>query len=142
MLFITNDTKQPTYIWSKNVYSTHRVYHLKTPDNKVWTEIAYKGDATFGGKSLFALIAELNATTAMLAKNDPVELGRKIYDGSIKLISRKGGIVCPREIQWPSILEDDERKWTNIKPVFATTNIEPPKNNEYECECDLCISVI
>ena len=135
MIFITNDTKAPTYIWNKTITGTHRIYHLKTSDNQVWTETSYKGDATFGGKNVFALIAELNATKAMLAKNDPVELGSKIYNGSIKLISRKGGIVCPREIQWPNILEDDERKWTNVKPVLSDSNVVPPI---CECECDIC----
>lgn len=136
MIFLTSDTKEPTYIWCKHVSGTHQVYHMKTPDNRVWTETAYKGDAVFGNKNLFALIAELNATKAMLAKNDPVELGQKIYNGSLKLISRKDGIVFPREIVWPNLLEDDERKWTNLKPVI-TLNPMPPLPNE-ECECDAC----
>ena len=137
MIFITNDTQKPTYIWSNLVPGTHRLYHLKTEDNIVYTETQYKGDAVFGGKNFYVLVAELNATKAMLSKNDPIELGQKIYNGEIKLISRKGGIVCPREIKWPIILEDDERKWTNVKPVFATTVLPPPPPRE--CECDLCI---
>ncbi len=136
MIFITNDTQKPTYIWSNLVPGTHRLYHLKTEDNIVYTETQYKGDAVFGGKNFYVLVAELNATKAMLSKNDPIELGQKIYNGEIKLISRKGGIVCPREIKWPIILEDDERKWTNVKPVIATTVLPPPPR---ECECDLCI---
>lgn len=138
MIFITNDTKTPTYIWSKNVPATHCTYYMKTADNKVWTETAYKGDALFGGKNYFELLAELNATKAMLSKTSAEELGHKIFDGSIKLISRKGGIVTPREIQWPAILVDDERKWTNVKPIVKT-QVEPPTNNKYECECDICL---
>jgi len=160
MIFLTNDTQKPTYIWSNLVPGTHRLYHLKTEGNQVYTETHYKGDAVFGGKNFYALVAELNATKAMLSKNDPIELGQKIYNGEIKLISRKGNsvsqlgaaakgnsvsqlgaatkenIVCPREIKWPIILEDDERKWTNVKPVIATTVLPPPPR---ECECDLCI---
>lgn len=139
MIFITNDSKTPTYIWDAAAPGTHRIYHLKTSDNQVWTETAYKGDATFGGKNLFALIAELNATKAMLSKNDPVELGEKIFSGTIKLISRKGGIVCSREIMWPNILEDDERKWNNTKPIIGEYNMVPPPTSE--CECDICISL-
>jgi hypothetical protein len=137
MIFITNDAQKPTYVWSRMVPATHRIYHMKTENNQVYTETRYKGDAVFGGKNFYALVAELNATKAMLSKNDPIELGQKIYNGEIKLISRKGGIVCPREITWPIILEDDERKWTNVKPVIATTVLPPPPPRE--CECDLCI---
>jgi hypothetical protein len=148
MIFLTNDTQKPTYIWSNLEPGTHRIYHMKTEDNQVYTETRYKGDAVFGGKNFYVLIAELNATKAMLSKNDPQELGQKIYDGTIKLISRKdakgclgqaesSSIVCPREIKWPIILEDDERKWTNVKPVIATTVLPPPLNND--CECDICI---
>ncbi len=115
---------------------THKIYHMKTANNQVWTENAYKGDATFGGKNFFALIAEMNATKAMLAKSDPIDLGQKIYNGSIKLISRKGGIVCPRDIQWPEILEDDERKWNNVKPAMCEWNVIPPINTK--CDCDYC----
>ena len=138
MIFITNDTKTPTYIWTKNALATHCTYHMKTADNQVWTETAYKGDAVFGGKNYFELLAEINATKAMLLKTNATELGQKIYDGSIKLISRKGGIVAPREIQWPAILADDERKWTNIKPVIKI-QVEPPTASICECECDICI---
>lgn len=137
MIFLTNDTQKPTYIWSKLEPGTHRIYHMKTENNQVYTETRYKGDAVYGGKNFYELVAELNATKAMLSKNDPQELGQKIYDGTIKLISRKDGIVCPREIKWPIILEDDERKWTNVKPVIATTVLPPPLNSD--CECDICI---
>ena len=137
MIFLTNDTQKPTYIWSKLEPGTHRIYHMKTEDNKVYTETRYKGDAVFNNKNFYTLVAELNATKAMLSKNDPQELGQKIYNGTIKLISRKDGIVCPREIKWPIILEDDERKWTNVKPVIATTVLPPPLNSD--CECDICI---
>lgn len=136
MIFITTDTTMPTYIWSKTVPGTHKIYHMKTADNQVWTETTYNGDATFGGKNYFALVAELNATKTMLAKSDPVELGQRIYNGSLKLISRKGGIVCPREIQWPEIVEDDERKWNNRKPVLSEWNVVPPMN--VKCDCDYC----
>jgi len=109
---------------------------MKTENNQVYTETRYKGDAIFGGKNFYELVAELNATKTMLSKNDPQELGQKIYNGTIKLISRKGGESKYKEIKWPIILEDDERKWTNVKPVIATTVLPPPHS---ECECDICI---
>lgn len=136
MIFLTNDTQKPTYIWSQLEPGTHQIYHMKTENNQVYTETRYKGDATFGGKNFYTLVAELNATKAMLSKNDPQELGQKIYNGTIKLISRKGGESKYKEIKWPIILEDDERKWTNVKPVITTTILPPPHS---ECECDICI---
>ena len=52
----------------KTQNSTHHQYLLKDSSNNVWTENNYTGDATFGGKNFFELLAEMNKTPAQLKK--------------------------------------------------------------------------
>jgi NAD-dependent DNA ligase len=116
---------------------------MKDQANRVWTENRYSGDATFGGKNFFELIAELNKTPAELkrTKCSPTELGMKLYKGTTKIIKKVDGKIHNVELKFPELLVDDERIWRNRKPVLLgdVDALLPHGEEGVECECDECL---
>jgi NAD-dependent DNA ligase len=116
---------------------------MKDQANRVWTENRYSGDATFGGKNFFELLAELNKTPAELkrTKCSPTELGMKLYKGTTKIIKKVDGKIHNVELKFPELLVDDERIWRNRKPVLLgdVDALLPHGEEGVECECDECL---
>ena len=141
--FKLSDSKEKTRTYERSKPSTHKRYFMKTPENKVWEENKYAGDAVFGGKNFFELVAELNKTPAELkrAKCSPTELGMKLYKGTVKIIKKVDGKIHNVELKFPEILADDERIWRNRKPellgdVDALLPSSHTEDDNIECECD------
>lgn len=141
-VFETVDTKEITLVYDRNQPSSHKRWFMKTCDNKVWEEDAYNGDAVFGNKNYFALLAETNMSPSRLekCKYSAEELGHRVYSGRAKLIKMQNGKPVDIEIKWPEICADDERPWKNRKPVFKTVASLCYPLLEEECECDYCCS--
>lgn len=139
-VFETVDTKETTLVYDRNQPSSHKRWFMKTHDNKVWEEDEYKGDAVFGQKNYFELLAEINMSPSRLekCKYTAEEIGRRVYSGRAKLIKIQNGAAVDIEIKWPEICADDERPWKNRKPVFTVVaTLCYPVLTE-ECECDVC----
>lgn len=139
-IFTTVDTNEITLVHYADVPSSHKRWFMKSHDNKVWEEDYYKGDATFGNKNYFALLAESNMSQSRLKKcgYSAEVIGKKIYEGRVKLIEIKGGKQVDLEVKWPEICADDERPWKNRKPQFNIVDTLEYPVLEEECECDLC----
>ncbi len=139
-VFKTVDTNETTLVYDRDIPSSHKLWFMKAPDNRVWEERTYQGDAIFGGKSYFALLAELNMSPSKLAKcgYTPDELGRRIYDGRVKLLRIKAGKTSALEVVYPEICTDDERPWKNRCPHFETVDTLEYEVLDEECECDWC----
>ena len=84
--FKTSDTKDVTWIYEKSKPHSHKWYFLKDESFHVWTEREYKGDAVFGGKNYFELLAELNMPVGTLKNTTATEMGMKLHLGTAKLI--------------------------------------------------------
>ena len=143
--FKLSDSKEKTRTYERSKPSTHKRYFMKTQENKVWEENKYAGDAVFGGKNFFELVAELNKTPAELkrTKCSPTELGMKLYKGTVKIIKKVDGKIHNVELKFPEILADDERIWRNRKPellgdVDALLPSSHEEGDNIECECDEC----
>lgn len=140
--FKLSDSKENTRTYERSKPSTHKTYFMKDQANRVWTENRYSGDATFGGKNFFELIAELNKTPAELkrTKCSPTELGMKLYKGTTKIIKKVDGKIHNVELKFPELLVDDERIWRNRKPVLlGDVDALLPEGEHEECECDECL---
>ena len=141
--FKLSDSKENTRTYERSKPSTHKTYFMKTPENKVWEENRYTGNATFGGKNFFELVAELNKTPAELkrTKCSPTELGMKLYKGTTKIIKKVDGKIHNVELKFPELLVDDERIWRNRKPVLLgdVDALLPHGEEGEECECDECL---
>ena len=145
--FKLSDSKEKTRTYERSKPSTHKRYFMKTPENKVWEENKYAGDAVFGGKNFFELVAELNKTPAELkrTKCSPTELGMKLYKGTVKIIKKVDGKIHNVELKFPELLVDDERIWRNRKPeLLGDVDALLPSSHEegenIECECDECLA--
>lgn len=139
-VFETVDTKRLTLVYDRDIPSSHKLWFLKTHDNRVWEEREYAGDAVFANKNYFVLLAEINMTPSRLAKckYSAEELGRKIYYGNVKLVKLKAGNTIDIEIKYPEVCEDDERPWKNRKPVYSLVEELEYEVLEDACECDWC----
>jgi DNA ligase (NAD+) len=144
--FKLSDSKEKTRTYERSKPSTHKRYFMKTQENKVWEENKYAGDAVFGGKNFFELVAELNKTPAELkrTKCSPTELGMKLYKGTVKIIKKVDGKIHNVELKFPELLADDERMWRNRKPeLLGDVDALLPSSHEegenIECECDECL---
>ncbi len=140
-VFKTVDTNETTLVYDREIPSSHKLWFLKTPDNQVWEERAYKGDAIFGGKSYFELLAEMNMSKSRLAKCGYTadEIGRRIYDGRVKLIKIMKGKQGFVELRWPEVCADDEKPWKNRCPKFEVVEkLEYEVLDENACDCDVC----
>lgn len=145
--FKLSDSKEKTRTYERSKPSTHKRYFMKTQENKVWEENKYAGDAVFGGKNFFELVAELNKTPAELkrTKCSPTELGMKLYKGTVKIIKKVDGKIHNVELKFPELLVDDERIWRNRKPeLLGDVDALLPSSHEegenIECECDECLA--
>ena len=145
--FKLSDSKEKTRTYERSKPSTHKRYFMKTQENKVWEENKYAGDAVFGGKNFFELVAELNKTPAELkrTKCSPTELGMKLYKGTVKIIKKVDGKIHNVELKFPELLVDDERIWRNRKPELLgdVDSLLPSSHEEgenIECECDECLA--
>jgi DNA ligase (NAD+) len=145
--FKLSDSKEKTRTYERSKPSTHKRYFMKTQENKVWEENKYAGDAVFGGKNFFELVAELNKTPAELkrTKCSPTELGMKLYKGTVKIIKKVDGKIHNVELKFPELLADDERIWRNRKPELLgdVDSLLPSSHEEgenIECECDECLA--
>lgn len=139
---LSDNNKVQTKTYEKSKPSTHKRYFMKTQENKVWEENHYAGDAVFGGKNFFELLAELNKTPAELKKLkcSSIEFGQKLYRGTTKIIKKKDGGIINVELKYPEILEDDERLWKNRKPsLVGNLDTLLPDDHTCECECDVCL---
>ena len=139
---LSDNAKNQTKTYEKSKPSTHKRYFMKTHENKVFEENKYAGDAMFGGKNFFELLAELNKTPAELKKLKctPVEFGQKLYKGTTKIIKKVDGKITNVELKFPEILEDDEKIWKNRKPLLVgDLDALLPEDHDYECECDECL---
>ena len=130
---LSNNGSCKTQKYEKSKKSTHRQYLLKDSANRVWTENNYAGDAIFGGKNFFELLAEMNKTTAQLKKINctPTELGIQLYNGTTKIIKRIDGKIINIELKYPEILDKDEL-WQNRRPELeaeAKVEVKPKKRN-------------
>jgi DNA ligase (NAD+) len=140
--FKTSDTKDVTWIYEKSKPHSHKWYFLKDESFRVWTEREYKGDATFGGKNYFELLAELNVPVGKLKNTTATEMGMKLHLGTAKLIKKIKGETVNIELKYPEILVDDEHTWKNRKPEIIDAPVDEPElDPSYECECDYCLSV-
>ncbi len=139
---LSDNGKKQTKTFEKSTSSTHKRYFMKDQANRVWEENTYAGDAVFGGKNFFELIAELNKSPAELKTLNctPVEFGQKLYKGTTKIIKKVDGKIVNVELKFPEILEDDERLWKNRKPLLVgDLDALLPDNEEIVCECDKCL---
>ena len=140
---LSDNTKENTRTYERSKPSTHKTYFMKDQANRVWTENRYSGDATFGGKNFFELLAELNKTPAEFkrTKCSPTELGMKLYKGTTKIIKKVDGKIHNVELKFPELLVDDERIWRNRKPVLLgdVDALLPHGDDHEECECDECL---
>ena len=140
--FKTSDTKDVTWIYEKSKPHSHKWYFLKDESFHVWTEREYKGDAVFGGKNYFELLAELNMPVGTLKNSTATEMGMKLHLGTAKLIKKIKGETVNIELKYPEILVDDEHTWKNRKPEIIDAPVDEPElDPSYECECDYCVSV-
>lgn len=141
-MFKTSDTKDVTWIYEKSKPHSHKWYFLKDESFRVWTESEYKGDAVFGGKNYFELLAELNMPVGKLKNSTATEMGMKLHLGTAKLIKKIKGETVNIELKYPEILVDDEHTWKNRKPEIIDAPVDEPELDPlYECECDYCLSV-
>ena len=139
--FKTSDTKDVTWIYEKSKPHSHKWYFLKDESFHVWTEREYKGDAVFGGKNYFELLAELNMPVGTLKNTTATEMGMKLHLGTAKLIKKIKGESVNIELKYPEILVDDEHTWKNRKPEIIDQPVDEPElDPSYECECDYCLS--
>lgn len=139
---LSDNGKKQTKTYEKSKSSTHKRYFMKDQANRVWEENKYAGDAVFGGKNFFELIAELNKSPAELKTLNctPVEFGQKLYKGTTKIIKKVDGKIVNVELKFPEILEDDERIWKNRKPLLVgDADVLLPDNADVACECDECL---
>ena len=139
---LSDNNKVQTKTFEKSKPSTHKRYFMKTQENKVWEENRYAGDAVFGGKNFFELLAELNKTPAELKKLkcSSIEFGQKLYRGTTKIIKKNDGKIINVELKYPEILEDDERLWKNRKPsLVGDLDVLLPDDHTCDCECDVCL---
>jgi len=140
---LSDNGKVQTKNFEKSRPSTHKRYFMKTQTNKVWEENKYAGDAVFGGKNFFELLAELNKTPSELKKLkcSPIEFGQKLYRGTTKIIKKNDGKIVNVELKYPEILEDDERLWKNRKPELVGDIDALLPDDHICCECDICLEI-
>jgi hypothetical protein len=80
---------------------------MKTPNNVVYEERFYKGDAVFGGKNYFELLGEMNRPPNSKMPN-MTEFGKMLFSGRTKIIRKTNvGKIETREIVYPGIYADD-----------------------------------
>lgn len=142
IVFYTIDTKEPTLIYDEAYPSSHRKYFMKTPNNVVYEERFYKGDAVFGGKNYFELLGEMNRPPNSKMTN-MTEFGKMLFSGRTKIIRKTNdGKIETREIVYPGIYADDELIWKNQKATFCEDCMYPERSLGIyiHCECDFCES--
>lgn len=140
MYFKTADTKEPTLIYDMAFPSSHKYYFMKSKGNKVYCEKTYAGNGVFGGKEYFVWLAELNFKKHKSRTIDELrDLGQNLYNGSQKIFVN--GKEKP--IEWPAILADDEKPWTNQRPEILGTSPTYPETEGkcVECDCDVCCMI-
>lgn len=140
MNFILSDSDKFTRIYNIKDPRSHKSFFMMDDSRHMWTETQYKGDASFGGKNFFELLAEMNMSKSRLEKANcsPTEMGMKLYRGTTKLIKKSKGQIINLELKYPEILIDDEHSWKNRKPKIVT-EIEDDGDDDEECECDCCL---
>jgi hypothetical protein len=142
IIFMTSDSSF-TRIYDKFEPRSHKWYFLKDDSRHMWTETKYNGDACFGGKNFFELLAEMNMSKSRLDKANctPTEMGMKLYRGTTKLIKKSKGQIINLELKYPEILIDDEHSWKNRKPKIVTeiADDDDDDDDDDECECDCCL---
>ena len=140
IVFTTIDKKTPTLIYDESYPSSHRAYFMKTPNNRVYEELHYKGDGVFAGKNYFELLGELNLPPKSNI-TDVTAFGKAIFAGTTKIIRRLSTKIETREVIYPGIYEDDELIWKNQKTEIARDWVYPEtQGKSVECECDFCLS--
>ena len=140
IVFTTIDKKTPTLIYDESYPSSHRAYFMKTPNNRVYEELHYKGDGVFAGKDYFELLGELNLPPKSNI-TDVTAFGKAIFAGTTKIIRRSSTKIETRDIIYPGIYEDDELIWKNQKTEIARDWVYPEtQGKSVECECDFCLS--
>jgi hypothetical protein len=140
MNFKLSDSDKYTRVFDIKDPRSHKSFFLKDEQNRVWIEKQYKGDAIFGGKNFFELLAEMNMTKSRLEKANcsPTEIGMKLYRGTTKLIKKSKGQIINVELKYPEILIDDERIWRSRRPCLIDTVPDDSEDSSY-CECDYCL---
>ena len=143
-MFKLSDSDKFTRIYNIKDPRSHRWIFLKDDQHHVWHETQYKGDASFGGKNFFELLAEMNMSKSRLEKANcsPTEMGMKLYRGTTKLIKKSKGQIINLELKYPEILIDDERIWRGRRPVLVDLDDsdDSDDSDESDCECDHCSS--
>ena len=142
MNFKFSDSDKITRIYDTKNTRSHKWIFLKDDQHRVWDEKQYKGDAVFGGKNFFELLAEMNMSKSRLEKANctPTEMGMKLYRGTTKLIKKSKGQIINLELKYPEILIDDERIWRGRRPVLVDSECDSDESDESDCECDHCSS--
>jgi len=141
MNFKFSDSDKFTRIYDTKKTRSHKSFFLKDNQNRVWIEKQYKGDASFGGKNFFELLAEMNMSKSRLEKANcsPTEMGMKLYRGTTKLIKKSKGQIINLELKYPEILIDDERIWRSRRPMLIDyCDDDNDDNDSDDCECDYC----
>jgi hypothetical protein len=138
--FKTADTKEPTLIYDMAYPSSHKSYFIKSETNQVYREKTYSGKGIFGGKDYFVWVAELNYKRHKSKTFEELrELGKNLCDGTQKIF------VNGKEkmIQWPAILADDEKPWTNQRPeMYVAAPVYPETEGKHvNCDCDICCMI-
>ncbi len=136
MNFKLSDSNKFTRIYDINDSRSHKSFFLKDNQNHVWHEKQYKGDASFGGKNFFELLAEMNMSKSRLEKANcsPTEMGMKLYRGTTKLIKKSKGQIINLELKYPEILIDDERIWRSRRPELIDKI--PDDDSDSNSDCD------
>ncbi len=136
MNFKLSDSNKFTRIYDINDSRSHKSFFLKDNQNHVWHEKQYKGDASFGGKNFFELLAEMNMSKSRLEKANcsPTEMGMKLYRGTTKLIKKSKGQIINLELKYPEILIDDERIWRSRRPELIDKI--PDDDSDSDSDCD------
>lgn len=144
MNFKFSDSEKFTRIYDVKDPRSHKWIFLKDDQHRVWEEKQYKGDASFGGKNFFELLAEMNMSKSRLEKANcsPTEIGMKLYRGTTKLIKKSKGQIINLELKYPEILIDDERIWRGRRPVLIdscdSSASKESNDDSSDCECDYC----
>lgn len=134
MNFTLSDSHKITRIYDIEDSRSHKCFFLKDDQNRVWSENQYKGDASFGGKNFFELLAEMNMSKSRLEKANcsPTEMGMKLYRGTTKLIKKSKGQIINLELKYPEILIDDERIWRSRRPALMEQIPEDEEDEDDE----------
>ncbi len=140
-MFKLSDSDKFTRTYDIKDPRSHKTFFMIDDSRHMWTETQYKGDASFGGKNFFELLAEMNMSKSRLEKANcsPTEMGMKLYRGTTKLIKKSKGQIINLELKYPEILIDDEHSWKNRKPKIITEIEHGDDDDDDECECDCCL---